>query len=271
MDRRDALTAPAFWDDYWRDAILPAEATRGTHTSIDAILDVIDRYVDSDTPLSVLEIGGAPGRFLAYLWRRFGHEVCVLDSSPVGVELSRRNFALMGVPGQVLHGDFRAGDRPEPRWDVVLSLGLVEHFRDTQSAVAAHLGYVRPGGTLIIGTPNLQGVNLALVRRLSPSSLESHNPEATNIANWPRFERALGLEASFRGYVSGFQPLMFSRCESTSTLDRALARCFTIAGALLDRLNRRSHGKVAALMGSWNSPRWSYYALGVYRKASGDG
>jgi SAM-dependent methyltransferase len=271
MDRGDALTAPAFWDEYWRDAILPAEVTRGTHTSIDAILDVIDRFVAAKSSLSVLEIGGAPGRFPAYLWRRFGHDVCVLDNSPVGVELSRRNFALMGIPGQVLHGDFMAGNRPEPQWDVVLSLGLVEHFRDTQSAVAAHLGYVRPGGTLIIGGPNYQGVNLALVRRLSPSSLESHNPDATKIADWPRFERALGLEARFRGYVAGFQPLMFSRCESTATVDRALARCFAIAAALLDRLNRRSRGRVAALMGRWNSPRWSYYALGVYRKASGDG
>jgi SAM-dependent methyltransferase len=271
MEPRDALTAPDHWDDYWRDTRLPAEATRGTHTSIDAILEVVDRFVDSDSPLSVLEVGGATGRFCAYLHRRFGHEVCVLDSSPVGVELTRRNFALLGIPGRVLHGDFMSGEPVTPQWDLVFSLGLVEHFRDTESAVAAHARYLRPGGTLVIGGPNFQGVNLALVRRLSPSRLRSHNADATKIAEWPRFERALGLEPRFRGYVAGFQPLMFSRCESTSMLDRALARGFRGAGALLDHLNRRSHGKVAALMGRWNSPRWSYYALGVYRKAPAGG
>src|SRR6266513_4248319 len=68
-----ALTDPTYWDDYWRDLELPADVTPGAHTAIDPILEVIDRFVASDSPLSVLEIGGAPGRFLAHIRRRFGH------------------------------------------------------------------------------------------------------------------------------------------------------------------------------------------------------
>ncbi len=256
------LTNSEHWDDYWRAVKLPAEVTRGAQTSTDAILDVIDRFVASDAPLSVLEVGGAPGGYLVHVWREFGHHVCVLDNSPVGIELARRNFALLGIPGQVLPGDLFAPTRPTPQFDVVFSLGLIEHFDDTGSVVAAHLEYLKPGGTLVVGCPNFGGVNLALLQRLSPSMLEWHNLNAMDISRWPPFERALGLEVRFRGYVGGFQPSMFWRCESRSILDRAMRRGLVSVG-------RRFKGKVGNFMRRWNSPRWSYYALGVYRKPPG--
>ncbi len=263
-----ALTDPTYWDDYWRDLELPADVTPGVHTAIDPILEVIDRFVASDSPLSVLEIGGAPGRFLAHIWRRFGHRVCLLDSSPVGIEVARRNFNLLGVPGEVIGGDFLVSYGAAPQFDVVLSLGLIEHFGDAQSAVAAHLRYLSPGGTLIVGCPNYQGVNLALARRFSPSSLRGHNVDATRIDVWQRFERELGLEVRFRGYIGGFQPAMFGRCDRTSAVHRAVGRAFALAGRGMDRLNRRTGGRVSTLMNRWNSPRWSHYVLGVYRKGS---
>lgn len=261
MSSVQALTTSKHWDNYWEAARLPVEIIKGSQTSTTAILDVIDRFVASDSPLSVLEVGGAPGGYLVHLWREFGHDVCVLDNSPVGIGLTRRNFLLLGIPGDVLQRDLFAPDRPIPQFDVVFSLGLIEHFDDTESVVAAHLEYLKPGGTLIVGCPNFRGVNLALLRRLSPSMLEWHNLDAMDISRWRQFERALRLEVRFRGYVGGFQPSMFWRCESRSILDRALRRGFVSVG-------RRFKGKVGEFMRRWNSPRWSYYALGVYRKSS---
>jgi SAM-dependent methyltransferase len=250
----------ADWDGYWASQSLPSEVKKGAQVNTTAILSVLDRFVASKVPLSVLEVGGAPGAYTAYLWRQFGHDICVLDNSPLGVELARRNFQLLGVPGRVVQGDLFAPERPIPQFDVVYSLGLIEHFDDTGAVVAAHLRYLRPGGTLIIGCPNFRGINHALLRRLSPSMIKGHNPEAMDIANWRAFERKLGLEVKFRDYVGGFCPEAFWRCESRSIVDRALARGLR-AGA------RRWNGRFGRRLSRWNSPHWSYYALAVYGKA----
>jgi SAM-dependent methyltransferase len=254
----NALTTSELWDEYWQSSQLPVEITKGAQTTTDAILKVIDRFLVSNSRLSVLEVGGAPGGYLAHVWRQFGHEVCVLDNSPVGIDLTRRNFKLLGIPGRVLEGDLFKPEATAPKFDVVFSLGLIEHFDDTHAVVAAHLDYLKPGGTLIVGCPNFRGVNLALLRELSPSLLEWHNLEAMDIADWPSFERRLGLEVKFRDYVGGFQPSLFWRCESGSIVDRALARGLVTTG-------RRMNGKLGTFTSRWNSRRWSYYALGVYR------
>jgi SAM-dependent methyltransferase len=259
MTTADALTDPDHWDGYWEKArALPIEVKRGEHSATTAILEVIDRYVAGPGPLRVVEVGGAPGGYLAHLWRTFGHDVYALDNSEVGVELTRRNFDLLGVPGRVLHRDlFATSEEPAPQFDVVYSLGLIEHFADTEGVVAAHLAYVKPGGRLIIGCPNLLGLNGVLLRRLSPSALEWHHLRVMDIRRWPRFEAALGLQPIFRGYVAGFQPAAFWRRERRSLFDRALARG-------LAEMGRRSNGALGRRLASFNSRHWSYYAIGVY-------
>jgi SAM-dependent methyltransferase len=263
MSIAEPLTTSAQWDDYWAAANLPVEINPGERTSTTAILDVIDRFAGEQRGRSVLEIGGAPGGYLVHLWRRYGHDVCVLDNSPHGIALARENFQLLGVPGWVIEGDLFAPEQPVPQFDLVYSLGLIEHFADTTSVVAAHLEYLRPGGLLIVGCPNFRGLNLALLKRLSPSMLEWHNLDVMDVERWSEFERALDLRTEFRGYVGGFQPSMFWRCERRSVFNRALARALTEAGR---RSNRTPFGRALSRR---NSSRWSYYALGVYRKPDG--
>jgi SAM-dependent methyltransferase len=254
------LTSASHWDDYWdRLRALPVQADSNGQSSTTAILEVIDRFAAWDSPRDVLEIGGAPGAYAAHLYRRFGHDVCVLDNSAVGLELTRKNFEMLGIPGRVLHRDLFSPDRPVPQFDLAYSLGLIEHFADTQAVVSAHLAYVRPGGRLIVGCPNLLGINGALLRRLSPTVLDWHHLDVMDIRGWPQFEQALGLSVRFRGYIAGFQPGTFWRCERSSFSGRAVAHGFAALAA-------RWHGPVARSLAGLNSRRWSYYAIGVYDK-----
>ncbi len=261
MTETNTLTDSARWDEYWHETRLPVEVAAGDSTSTTAILEVLDRFAGSKSPLSVVEVGGAPGGYLVHLWRRFGHHVSVLDSSEVGTRITHRNFELLGVPGQVIHGDLLALPRPLPQFDVVYSLGLIEHFTDTAAVIAAHLELLRPGGTLIVGCPNFRGVNLALLRHLSPSLLEWHNLDAMDISRWPKFERRFGLGVKFRDYVAGFQPGAFWRCEGRSVPRRALARS-------LGGLGSRNGGRVGRWLSRRNSRLWSYYAMAAYEKSS---
>ena len=224
---------------------------------LDAILDVFDVHADLRPGQAVLEVGGAPGRYLASLHRRFACRCAVIDSSPHGCELTRRNFDLLGIPVAVHQEDIM---RPRGRlgpFELVYSLGLIEHFVDVQAVVAAHARLVRPGGKLILGVPNLRGVNGWFARRLAPRRLAQHNTEAMRIECWDSFEEALGLEREFCGFVGGFEPGVFSAIE-----ERTFGRMpvWMLAEAL-----RRGLGRRLARVRHLNHPKISGYLVGVWR------
>lgn len=250
-------TDEAFWDEYWESLPLPIEVDKSRNVLVAEITDVFDRFLDADRRLSVLEIGGAPGQYAAYLHRRLGHDVTVLDSSPLGCAKARENFELLGIPATVVQGDLF--DRPDVgTYDAVYSLGLIEHFGDVTAAVRAHTGFVAPGGLLILGAPNLDGINALVLRRLAPSFLSKHHVEATYESTWDRFEAELPLTRLSRRFLGGFDPAMFWRCESRRLTDRALHQVLWYLGKGFER-------KPLRVLKRANGRLWSTYLIGVYR------
>jgi SAM-dependent methyltransferase len=256
-----ALTDEAFWDDYWSSLRLPLAVEKSSSLLVEAITDVLDRFLTSPRPFSVLELGGAPGQYAAYVNRRLGHAVTVLDSSPVGCLKARENFALLGIEAKVVEGDMFAPPAELPRFDAVFSLGLIEHFDDVAVPVQAHAELVTPGGLLILGVPNYQGINEVLLRRLAPSFLAMHRREAMDLAEWDRFERELRLRRLFRAYVGGFEASTFWRSESRRLADRVLHQ-------LLWQLGRALGRREARFLRGVNGRLWSGYLVGVYRVPS---
>jgi SAM-dependent methyltransferase len=252
-----ALTDQADWDAYWEETQLPVEVRRHQSLYIDEILAVFDRWLARDESRSALEIGGAPGGYLAYLNRRFGFKISILDFSPRGCDLARRNLELLNLDGVVHEGNLFDAYDHLPKYDIVYSLGLIEHFENLTPVVRAHARYLKPGGILIIGCPNFRGVNNLIARRLSPSILRDVELRAMDFGEWT-FETELGVERLFAGYVGGFEPSMFWRCESSRVSDRLLWRTLTLLGKVT---NARPFSPLRKI----NSSRWSGYMIGVYR------
>jgi cyclopropane fatty-acyl-phospholipid synthase-like methyltransferase len=97
----------------------------------------------------------------------------------------------------VSQGDVLSPSEPERLYDIVFSVGLIEHFApaETARAVAAHFKYLRPGGTAIITFPTPTWLYRA-VRGLA---------EATN--NWIfQDERPLQLQEFERAVAGLFPP-----------------------------------------------------------------
>lgn len=253
------FTDQAFWDEYWDGTPLPQEFTEATTSRyIRAFLEPFDRFFPHDPSLSALEIGGAPGRYLAYFHRRFGYAVNALEFSTVGYELARRNLELLQIPATVRQGDMFDTSIDLPRCDIVYSLGLIEHFDDPLAVAEAHLRFVKPGGLLVIGAPNLQGLGRFLFRQLSPSILESHNPPSTDPDLWAAFESRLGLDVLWKGYTCGFEPSNFYRLERRETTARAL-------WWLLHGLTHVWETKALDPLRGRNSRAWSSYVIAFYR------
>jgi 2-polyprenyl-3-methyl-5-hydroxy-6-metoxy-1,4-benzoquinol methylase len=251
-----SLTTPEWWDGYWAGTSLPAQLNRSRSSFLDAIVTAFERHLPPDPGVSALEVGAAPGRFLAHLHQRFGYQVHGIESSSHGCELLLRNLALLGVPAQIHHADLFDPQLRVAPVDIVYSLGLIEHYDDLTAVVAAHLRFLRPGGVLIIGAPNLCGLNGRVRRALAPSVFDTHRAASTDLRRWRGFERALGLDPLFTGYVGGFEPFL--------GLERTGGGAWALWMAL--RALRRPLSSAAARpLRALNSRLWSGYVLGIYR------
>jgi SAM-dependent methyltransferase len=256
---QQVLTSSTFWDDYWLNSRLPVEITKSKSTLVsklsDCILSKMDAFLPKNSHFSVLEVGGAPGQYLANLKRTYDCDVASLDYSLIGCEKTRENFALLGLPVDVYECDLFAPVKDIPRFDVVYSLGLIEHFSDLKNVVRHHAKFVKPGGTLVLGAPSFLGINKWLMQRLSPTLLEWHNLSTMDLSNWRDFERDLGLKPLFEGYIGGFEPRIFGRCEGRNLSTVCL---HTFLRVLRIPFSLRPF--------KWlNSKLFSAYVLGIYR------
>jgi 2-polyprenyl-3-methyl-5-hydroxy-6-metoxy-1,4-benzoquinol methylase len=122
----------------------------------------------------VLEAGAADSSVLPH-FARLGHRIVGIDYSEIGCERLRHRLGtstceviccdLFNPPASVLHIA-----------DLVLSVGLVEHFTDTSHCIAALAKFVRPGGKLLTIIPNMQGTVGLLQRLVAPSVFKVHVP-----------------------------------------------------------------------------------------------
>ena len=255
---QDKLTEKQYWDDYWKSIVLPLEITRENSAhNLMAELDVFERHLPK-AKLSVLEIGGAPGQYLAYFHKTFGYEITCLDYSSVGCEKTRENFKLLNIPATVIQGDLFSDELQLRQFDLVCSFGFIEHFTNLTDVVGRHLKFVKPGGRLLLGVPNFLGINHWFLKRLAPDLLAGHELKTMDASNWNEFEKHHNLEVIFKDYVGGFEPAVFLKREKKTPLNNALFFAARV-------LNRIFHNHLKYLR-KHNSKRISGYLIGIYRK-----
>ncbi|MBD3168423.1 MAG: methyltransferase domain-containing protein [candidate division Zixibacteria bacterium] len=240
------LTEKEYWDSYWNDFKLPVEHKKSSgNLYINEILDTLSRHIPSEKELRVLEIGGAPGQYLAYIAREFDCRVTSLDYSSTGCEATRHNFELLGLEAEVIEADlFGEEINRFTSYDVVYSLGFVEHFDDITDVVKRHLRFLKDDGVLIIGFPNFLGVNGWIMKRFDKQTLDRHNLKVMELSMWDIIERNLRLIPLFKGYIGGFEPKMF-RMNRKNLINSAIrillkvCRLFTDRWRLLRKINGR--------------------------------
>ena len=162
--------------DYWEEAVWKKQRPRRLILYRDydfELVRLLHRIAPGRNP-RVLEVGAGGSLILPYLAKHEGFRATGIDYSFSGCRLAAENFHMQGTGGDVVCDDFLQTSIQAGRFDLVYSLGLIEHFDDLQSVVRIHLNYVRPGGLLLLVSPNLQGVFGKSLRRLAPSLLARH-------------------------------------------------------------------------------------------------
>jgi 2-polyprenyl-3-methyl-5-hydroxy-6-metoxy-1,4-benzoquinol methylase len=103
-----------------------------------------------DRPGRVLDVGCSTG-YLAERLQQHGATVVGLDVDERSAELARRHCVEVHV------GDVETMELPfEPgSFDAVVCGDLIEHLRDPQAMLARLRPLLRPGGRLVLSTPNI--------------------------------------------------------------------------------------------------------------------
>jgi len=179
------LTREETWNryssDYFFNELLPS-------------LGVIDGKVDLATvdgrhhrPLAhirpyrrlgrLIEIGSGAGLFLKAA-ERDGWNVTGLELMEAGVEFSRTTLGL-----DVQQAAFEDADLPAGAHDVVAIFEVIEHISDPKRMLRRLLTLLRPGGCLVLSTPNISSLSHCALRRswavLSPAEHLSYFNEQT--------------------------------------------------------------------------------------------
>ena len=253
------LTDAAFWEDYWGRFSLPDAIDE--NRSFDRALARRLRTLLKDAKGEVLEIGCAPGRWLAFFAREFGLGVAGIELTPDGAAATRRNLEMLGVP----HADIRETDfliaTPSPSYDVVVSLGFVEHFTDVDAVIARHAAWLRPGGRLIIGVPNFRGVHGWLQKRLDPEILAHHNLEIMDVGRLTGVGAAVGLVTESVGYLGSLEPSLPISRSGVKGFSDFVAKVFLRGIRVL-----REAPMIGRAMDHLNGSFVSSYILASYRK-----
>lgn len=163
----------------------------------------IERGLGDMRPHSILEVGCGNSHWLPYLGKRFGADVAGIDYSPLGCKQAENQLRANGVNGKIYCVDmFSADCEAIGQFDLVYSLGLVEHFDDLGSVLNSLLRFVRPGGTLFTEVPNLASVHGVLSRIYQPAVLAKH--QIITLKLLKNAHSRLGLELVRGDYVGLF-------------------------------------------------------------------
>lgn len=122
------------------------------------------KYVNIDlTNLNFLDVGCGNGRYLQML-----HRLGVPKSQLYGIEMSQEAIETLRQEGyQGFYGRLEDVENklPENTFDLIVLLQVIEHVEHPRAIVQTLSRLLRPGGVLVLETPNTQSLDVNLFRQ----------------------------------------------------------------------------------------------------------
>jgi len=145
------------------------------------LYDVFCKKYFPEGERKIIEIGSAPGHNLAAISKKFGYVPYGVEYTESGVKANRELFKAKGLDeNNIILADFfdeDFQDKYKEQFDVVMSLGFIEHFEDPRDVVEKHINLIKPGGYLLVAIPNFRGINYLLSSYFCKHTLKAHNLE----------------------------------------------------------------------------------------------
>lgn len=180
------LTDRELWRKYWENYSFSPTSN----------WSVFGRHIPSiSVDGSFIEIGGFPGINAAYFYKYVCNNVSFLDFY-VDPDIVRKIELQHGIPAgtiQTIEADFFAF-KHKRLYDLVFSMGFIEHFQDTKDVIKRHQALLSERGKLLIVLPNFRGMNGLIQYLFDKENLRIHNLESMDINRLRGIAEELGLQ-----------------------------------------------------------------------------
>jgi len=172
------------------------------------------------------------------------------------VATTRKNLEMCAISSGVVHaGDFLTTVLGKD-YDLVFSLGFIEHFADPDDVIRRMMALLKDHGYLVIGLPKLTGLNYFLARvvdrTLDRPLLPAHNLAIMYRNYFLCLPERFPLVPVFVNYIGGFEPALFD-ISRTPLWFKPVFQALSIG--LGNPIARR-------VSPGW----WSGYIMAIYRK-----
>ncbi len=163
------IAGKKYWDNTWSHSqiptiIDPSDKRIGNvihRAQNDFFHRIFDQYLDHTEGLQLLEVGCGNSAFLPYMKKEFGFIVSGLDYSEIGCEMTKKASEYYGIEANIVCCDlFDPIESLDNCFDVVISMGVIEHFNNTIAPCKAMHKLVKAGGIIITIIPNFSKKSL---------------------------------------------------------------------------------------------------------------
>lgn len=197
------ITTQNYWEEYYSN-------TQTQRKNIEQVVSVYDKYWEvliksnnANPPKTIIEIGGYPGRYLAYLADKYHLTPTSLDfnSDKIKIEESMQAFNVKNF--NIIQADI-FNYEPENKYDIVISNGFIEHFDNYNEVLDKHMLYLKKGGTMLIMIPNMKGYIKFYKSFVDKENLKTHTLKCMNFKVFKSFALRNNLKIFKCEYFGGF-------------------------------------------------------------------
>lgn len=166
---------------------------------------LIDKFIDRNRKLTILEIGTGSGFFLSFAKEHFPF------SRFVGLEYDDRLLsvtALRAPFAELCQGNAEAFELGRGQFDLIVSFQVIEHLYNPAAMVDRVKAHLKPDGLFLVTTPNLTGLGAKLMGSKWHGYRDDH-VSLKGMAEWQSLIESHGFVALYSGstFFSGIPVL----------------------------------------------------------------
>jgi 2-polyprenyl-3-methyl-5-hydroxy-6-metoxy-1,4-benzoquinol methylase len=198
------FTTQNYWENYYEKSAIEVKQVNAICGMYDPLWDkLVNENKSTAKSKTLIEVGAYPGRYLAYLSKKFNLIPTALDynSDKSKIEETFKKFNITEF--EILIADFIKYTN-EKKYDIVISNGFIEHFEDYHSIVKKHSELLKEGGTMLIMVPNKRYVRKWFDWLCDYDNLKIHNTKCMSKNEFKNFASDNNLKVIAIGYFGSF-------------------------------------------------------------------
>ena len=191
------LVDKKYWDESWGN--LPPDKT----------YEVLTQYFDYINNIkkisSAIEFGGYPCNYLIHLKKKFNYKIYCIDYAINKYYLKKlfyKNNLNLNKDIKLINKDLTTNIKIKKKFDLVYSIGLVEHFHNLEYILKKHLDCLKKNGIIYFTMPNLCGLNGFIMKLFDTVTYKTHNIKSMNIEKIKKILKKNGLKINKIEYAS---------------------------------------------------------------------